>query len=80
VFSALRTLTSAIRKVHDFLTGVPPPAPLQGVAAANRHGLAAGYYRRIWRGVYSKRRDRLMGILTSAGFVCYKAARRVLHP
>jgi len=62
-------ITSAIRKVHDFLT-VGAAAPLQA-AAAIAMGLPAGYYRDL-AASYSKRRDRLMGILTSAGFVCYK--------
>ncbi|MDQ3171895.1 MAG: aminotransferase class I/II-fold pyridoxal phosphate-dependent enzyme [Acidobacteriota bacterium] len=62
-------ISGAIRKVHDFLT-VGAAAPLQqaGVAALSMPdsyyaGLAAGYQRR---------RDMLEGILTKAGFVCYK--------
>jgi aminotransferase len=62
-------LTGAIRKVHDFLT-VGAAAPLQAAAAV---ALASGadYYRDL-ASAYQARRDRLMGILTRAGFVCYE--------
>jgi aminotransferase len=62
-------ITSAIRKVHDFLT-VGAAAPLQA-AAAVALGFPAGYYRDL-AADYRARRDRLMGILGHAGFVCYK--------
>jgi aspartate/methionine/tyrosine aminotransferase len=61
-------ITGAIRKVHDFLT-VGAAAPLQAAAAA---ALASPeiYYRELaWK--YLERRERLLGILTRAGFVCH---------
>ncbi len=59
-------LTSAIRKVHDFLT-VGAAAPLQagGVAAM---ALPPSYYERM-AADYRERRDLLCGILQQAGFV-----------
>ncbi len=62
-------VTAAIRKVHDFLT-VGAAAPLQeaGVVAM---GLPAEYYENLAR-EYLARRDRLLGILTEAGFRCFK--------
>jgi aspartate/methionine/tyrosine aminotransferase len=62
-------LTNGIRKVHDFLT-VGAAAPLQAAAAAAL-SLPASYYRELAAG-YETRRNRLMGILESAGFVCYE--------
>jgi len=61
-------LTSAIRKVHDFLT-VGAPAPLQeaGVAALS---LPQSYYRRLAED-YRARRDRLLPALRRAGFTAY---------
>ena len=61
-------LTSAIRKVHDFLT-VGAPAPLQeaGVAAL---ALPQAYYRRLAED-YRARRDRLLPALRQAGFEAY---------
>lgn len=58
-------ITSAIRKVHDFLT-VGAPAPLQAAGAV---GLAfdAEYYNKLARG-YRERRDLLCGALAEAGF------------
>ena len=58
-------LTSAIRKVHDFLT-VGAPAPLQEAAAAAL-GLPDEYYRTLAEG-YRARRDFLLPALESAGF------------
>lgn len=57
--------TSAIRKVHDFLT-VGAPAPLQAAGAV---GLAfdADYYNHLAAG-YRARRDLLCGALVEAGF------------
>jgi aspartate/methionine/tyrosine aminotransferase len=62
-------LTSGIRKVHDFLT-VGAAAPLQAAAAAAL-ALPPAYYRELADG-YAVRRDRLMDILESAGFICFK--------
>jgi len=61
-------LTSAIRKVHDFLT-VGAPAPLQeaGVAAL---ALPQIYYRKLAED-YRARRDRLLPALRQAGFEAY---------
>ena len=58
-------LTSAIRKVHDFLT-VGAPAPLQAAAAA---GMAfdADYYNHLTL-AYRQRRDVLATALRQAGF------------
>jgi aspartate/methionine/tyrosine aminotransferase len=62
-------LTNGIRKVHDFLT-VGAAAPLQA-AAASALSLPATYYTELAAG-YSRRRDQLMQILESSGFICYK--------
>jgi aspartate/methionine/tyrosine aminotransferase len=61
-------LTSAIRKVHDFLT-VGAPAPLQeaGAAALN---LPQSYYEAL-AGAYRARRERLLGALAEAGFTTF---------
>ena len=58
-------LTSAIRKVHDFLT-VGAPAPLQE-AGATALGLLDSYYETLAT-AYSARRDRLLPALRQAGF------------
>jgi aspartate/methionine/tyrosine aminotransferase len=64
-------LTSAIRKVHDFLT-VGAPAPLQeAVAAALRFDRA--FYAQL-AAEYEQRRDYLLAGLTDAGFHCFKPA------
>ena len=62
-------VTAAIRKLHDFMT-VGAAAPLQeaGVVAM---GMPAEYYEKLARD-YLERRDRLLGILTEAGFRCFK--------
>jgi aminotransferase len=62
-------ITSAIRKVHDFLT-VGAAAPLQeaGVVALN---LPLDYYQRL-QADYQKRRDFLLGVLEETGFECFK--------
>ncbi|MFP5223995.1 MAG: pyridoxal phosphate-dependent aminotransferase [Actinomycetota bacterium] len=57
-------LTSAIRKVHDFLT-VGAPAPLQE-AGAVALTLPDAYYQEMRAG-YLERRDLMLGILRSAG-------------
>jgi aminotransferase len=62
-------VTGAIRKVHDFLT-VGAAAPLQA-ASAVALSLPDSYYREL-ASTYRVRRDRLMGILQKAGFVCYE--------
>jgi aminotransferase len=64
-------VTGAIRKVHDFLT-VGAAAPLQAAAAAALK-LPETYYADLATS-YRERRDRLMGILTTAGFQCYEPA------
>lgn len=61
-------ITSAIRKVHDFLT-VGAAAPLQAAAAAAL-SLPASYYTEL-AAHYAVRRSRLLGILNDAGFTCY---------
>ncbi len=60
--------TSAIRKVHDFLT-VGAAAPLQA-AAAVALGLPQSYYEKLARD-YQVRRDILLASLERAGFRCY---------
>jgi aspartate/methionine/tyrosine aminotransferase len=62
-------VTAAIRKVHDFVT-VGAAAPLQeaGVVAL---GMPRTYYETLAR-EYLARRDRLLGILSQAGFRCFK--------
>ena len=62
-------ITSAIRKVHDFLT-VGAPAPLQEAGAAAL-GLPSSYYQSLAT-AYCTRRNRLMPALTEAGFQCFK--------
>jgi aspartate/methionine/tyrosine aminotransferase len=61
-------ITSAIRKVHDFLT-VGAPAPLQeaGAAALN---LPESYYANL-AAQYCARRNRLIPALEEAGFRCF---------
>ncbi|MBI3934202.1 MAG: aminotransferase class I/II-fold pyridoxal phosphate-dependent enzyme [Acidobacteria bacterium] len=64
-------LTESIRKVHDFLT-VGAPAPLQEAAAA-AVSWGGEYYQQL-AADYTRRRDRLLGILTSCGFQCFRPA------
>ena len=66
---AVPEVTSAIRKVHDFLT-VGAAAPLQE-AGALALKFPPSYYETLAR-EYLARRDRLLGILTGAGFHCFK--------
>jgi len=61
-------ITTAIRKVHDFLT-VGAPAPLQE-AGATALSLPAEYYLKLAEG-YRVRRDRLVPALAAAGFRCF---------
>src|ERR1051325_10166365 len=63
------TITNAIRKVHDFLT-VGAPAPLQAAGAAALD-LPPAYYQYLAE-AYRKRRDKLVPILTEAGFRCFR--------
>jgi aspartate/methionine/tyrosine aminotransferase len=60
-------VSGAIRKVHDFLT-VGAAAPLQAAAAAAL-AMPASYYAGL-ADTYRAKRDRLMRILTTAGFRC----------
>ena len=62
-------VTSAIRKVHDFLT-VGAAAPLQEAGAVALRSPDSHYTQLA--ADYLKRRDRLLGILKSAGFRCFK--------
>jgi aspartate/methionine/tyrosine aminotransferase len=62
-------VTSAIRKVHDFLT-VGAAAPLQEAGAAALK-FPASYYETLAR-EYLGRRDRMLDILSRAGFQCFK--------
>jgi len=62
-------VTEAIRKVHDFVT-VGAAAPLQEAGAVALQ-MPASYYETLAR-EYLLRRDRLLGILGSAGFRCFK--------
>jgi aspartate/methionine/tyrosine aminotransferase len=62
-------VTSAIRKVHDFLT-VGAAAPLQEAGAMALKS-PPGYYENLAK-EYLARRDRLLGILTRSGFRCFK--------
>ena len=61
-------LTSAIRKVHDFLT-VGAPAPLQEACAAGIESLGRDYYDGLARD-YLRRRDILYRGLCDSGFRC----------
>ena len=65
---AAPNITSAIRKVHDFLT-VGAPAPLQEAGAAAL-GMPSEYYQKLAEG-YRARRDRLIPALLKAGFRCF---------
>ncbi len=62
-------VSGAIRKVHDFLT-VGAAAPLQAAAAAAL-AMPDSYYAGLAT-TYRAKRDRLMGILTAAGFRCIR--------
>lgn len=62
-------LTSAIRKVHDFLT-VGAPAPLQEAIAAAL-GFAPDFYQRL-ADQYEARRDETLAGLEAAGFRCFR--------
>jgi aminotransferase len=62
-------LTSAIRKVHDFLT-VGSPHPLQEAVAVAMH-FDDSYYTQIQE-EYLERRNFLLHTLEASGFRCYK--------
>jgi aspartate/methionine/tyrosine aminotransferase len=62
-------VTSAIRKVHDFLT-VGAAAPLQEAGAVALQ-FPSKYYTSL-AAEYAQRRERLLDILTGAGFDCFK--------
>src|SRR4029077_19448197 len=62
-------VTSAIRKVHDFLT-VGAAAPLQEAGAVALRS-PNSYYQTLAQ-EYAGRRDRMLGLLTGAGFRCFK--------
>jgi aminotransferase len=62
-------LTSAVRKVHDFLT-VGAAHPLQEAGAFALH-LEDAYYQEL-SSKYTVRRDVLLQILSDAGFRCYR--------
>ena len=62
-------LTDSIRKVHDFLTvGAATPLQHAGVLAMNQPDQ---FYKDL-ADHYVGRRDKLMGLLESAGFHCFK--------
>src|SRR5258705_4920848 len=61
--------TQAIRKVHDFLT-VGAAAPLQQAGAIALHS-PQSYYDGL-ASTYAKKRERLLKILSSAGFTVFK--------
>lgn len=61
---ANRELTSAIRKVHDFLT-VGAPAPLQRAGVAAMH-LPVSYYQQL-ADLYSHKRSLILSILAEVG-------------
>ncbi len=62
-------VTSAIRKVHDFLT-VGAAAPLQEAGAVALR-MPPAYYENLAAG-YLARRDKMLAILEEAGFRCFK--------
>lgn len=66
---AAAAITSAIRKVHDFLT-VGAPAPLQEAGAAAL-ALPPSYYQQLAEG-YRARRERLLEPLREAGFKAFR--------
>jgi aspartate/methionine/tyrosine aminotransferase len=61
--------TQPIRKVHDFLT-VGAAAPLQQAGASALH-FAQSYYEKL-AASYTAKRERLMKILTAAGFTVFR--------
>ena len=69
-------ITGAIRKMHDFMT-VGAPAPLQEAGAVALR-LPDSYYSEL-AAHYPVRRDRLLGVLKSAGLEPFVPSGRVLH-
>lgn len=69
--AAAPDLTDSIRKVHDFLTvGAATPLQYAGVKAL---GQPSSFYDHL--GVeYGARREQLLGILSGAGFRCFRPA------
>jgi aspartate/methionine/tyrosine aminotransferase len=65
---AREDITSAIRKVHDFLT-VGAAAPLQEAGAAALR-LPKTYYEKV-QAAYSEKRERILKVLKEVGFQCY---------
>ena len=63
-------ITSAVRKVHDFLT-VGAAAPLQEAGAFALRELPASYYEGLAR-EYERRRDMLLPVLEEAGFRVFR--------
>ncbi|HET9533554.1 MAG TPA: aminotransferase class I/II-fold pyridoxal phosphate-dependent enzyme, partial [Blastocatellia bacterium] len=61
-------ITSAIRKVHDFLT-VGAAAPLQE-AGAHALRLPRSYYEKLQHD-YTARRERMLAVLKDVGFKCF---------
>jgi aminotransferase len=61
--------TQPIRKVHDFLT-VGAAAPLQQAGSIALH-FAQGYYDKL-AATYAAKRERILKILTAAGFTVFK--------
>jgi aminotransferase len=61
-------ITSAIRKVHDFLT-VGAAAPLQE-AGAHALRLPRSYYDKLQQD-YTARRERMLAVLKDVGFKCF---------
>lgn len=61
-------IANAIRKVHEQLT-VNPASPLQA-AGAKALSLPDSYFQEL-SASYTAKRERLLGILNRAGFVCY---------
>src|SRR5213594_1861795 len=66
---ARKELSSAIRKVHDFLT-VCAPTPLQE-ACLSALKLPESYYKSL-RATYDESRGLLLKVLEEAGFKCFK--------
>ena len=67
------SITQQIRKVHDFLTvGAATPLQHAAVAALN---FSPGYYEWL-AGHYTEARNRLLALLTEAGFTCSKQIGR----
>jgi aminotransferase len=66
---APKTLSDAVKRVHDFLT-VGAAAPLQE-AAVTALNLPPAYYDKL-RADYSERRQILLDVLTKIGFKCHR--------